>query len=115
MNERMQILNMLSEGKITVEEANQLLRAIDEPASEETREKPRWLRVRVSEGGIEKVKVNIPLALARMALSLIPSSAMVQINDKGIVLNQLLNEELPATGKIVDIQDGDDSVEVYVE
>ena len=115
MNERMQILNMLSEGKITVEEANQLLRAIEEPAVDDRAEKPRWLRVRVSEGGTEKVKVNLPLALARMALSLIPSSAMVQINAKGIDLDRLLNEDLPATGKIVDIQDGDNAVEVYVE
>lgn len=115
MNERMQILNMLSEGKITVEEANQLLRAIEQSASDDKTDKPRWLHIRVSEDGTEKVKVNIPLSLARMGLALLPSSAMVQINAKGIDLDRLLNEDLPATGKIVDIQDGDNSVEVYVE
>lgn len=114
MNERMRILNMLAEGKVSAEEAALLLQALDASA-QAPKEKPRWLRIRVSEAGTEKVKVNIPLALARMGIALLPSSTMVQINAKGIDLDRLLDEELPAAGKIVDIQEGDSTVEIYVE
>ncbi len=115
MNERVQILNMLSEGKITVEEANTLLKAVDSLKSSRPAAKPKWLRIRVTQGGEEKVKLNLPLSLARMGLALLPSEAMVQINKKGIDLDQLLDEELLAVGKIVDIEEDGKTVEVFVD
>jgi hypothetical protein len=114
MDERMKILNMLAEGRLSPEEAAQLLEALG-GRSGGPAHKPQWLRIRVAEDGREKVKVNIPLSLARMGIALLPDAAMVQINAKGIDLNRLLDEELPAAGKIVDIQDGNNSVEVFVE
>ena len=115
MHERIQILNMLSEGKITAEEANNLLRSLDSTTSPEPLTKPKWLRIRIAEDGQEKVKVNLPLSLARMGLALLPDQAMVQINSKGIDLDQLLDEELLAVGKIIDIEEGGNKVEVFVE
>ena len=111
----MKILGMLSEGRITPEEAAQLLEALGGKAQAETGVKPKWLRIKVTADGREKVKINLPFSLARMGVALIPDSAMVQINAKGIDLNRLLDEELPAAGKIVDIQDGANTVEIYVE
>lgn len=115
MDDRMKILGLLSEGRITPEEAAQLLEALGGKEKTETRPKPQWLRIKVTTDGREKVKVNLPFSLARMGVALIPDSAMVQINAKGIDLNRLLDEELPAAGKIVDIQDGKNTVEVFVE
>ena len=115
MDERMKILGMLSEGRLTPEEAAQLLEALGGRDRTETQQKPKWLRIKVTSDGREKVKVNLPFSLARMGVALIPDSAMVQINAKGIDLNRLLDEELPAVGKIVDIQDGTNTVEVFVE
>ena len=115
MNERMQILNMLSEGKITADEANTLLWALDDSDTNGPEHTPRWLRIRVTEEGMEKVKVNLPISLARMGLALLPDAAMVQINRKGIDLDQLLDENLQAVGKIIDIEDGANKVEVFVE
>lgn len=113
---KIQILNMLSEGRVTPEEADQLLRALEAaPVSPGGSKKPQWLRIRVTEDGEEKVKVNIPLALARMAIALLPARAMVQINAKGIDLERLLDEEIPAAGKLVDIRENGNTVEVYVE
>lgn len=114
MDERMKILSMLSEGRITAEEAAQLLEALSSGRSS-SKARPQWLRIRITENGREKVKVNIPLSLARMGIAMLPDSAMVQINAKGIDLHRLLDEELPAAGKIVDIEDGDNAVQVYVE
>lgn len=101
MNERLRILNMLSEGKVTAEEAEALLDALaargraDEPAAAGAfpaegggptplvRELPKHLYVKVDSDFGDKVNVKVPLALVRSGLkltSLIPKSAMDQLN-----------------------------------
>lgn len=101
MNEdRTRILNMLAEGKITAEEAERLLDALDtragaapaggsaEPAIKGDptpliRALPRFLYVKVVGDKGENVDVKVPLALVRSGLkltSLIPPQAMDQIN-----------------------------------
>jgi len=71
--ERMQILKMVSEKKITAEEGARLLSALEPekkmgaavvvggPSS------PRWFRIRVTdlETGKSKVNVNLPMSLSR--------------------------------------------------
>jgi hypothetical protein len=115
MNERAYILNMLAEGKITPEEASRLLEALGADAPPAAKAKPQWLKIRVIQENEEKVKINLPFNLARLAVTLLPASAMMRINEKGIDLRRLLEEELPEAGKIVDIHDKDHTVEVYVE
>jgi|GEM_PF-1886513 len=60
--ERRIVLEMLKDGKITVEEAEQLLNTLS--SSEKTNEgpvqKPRHLRVIVESGGHEKVNMKLP-------------------------------------------------------
>ena len=100
--DRRRILDMLAQGKITVEEADKLLSAISEPTAEpeaqETRQKkdfPKYLRVVVEPGPEsvkqEKVNVRIPFQLLRAGIklaSLIPGHAQVKIEshlkDKGV-------------------------------
>lgn len=118
--ERQKILRMLEEGKITVEEAARLIEAVEPPASvgkAPSGEKAEFLRVLVCENGQEKVKVNVPLALARIALKAIPNSARQQINAQGVDIDQLLSGIVDnlRPGKLVEVQDGDDRVEVYIE
>ncbi len=97
--DRSRILNMLAEGKITAEEAERLLDALDTraggaPASTEPVIKgdpgpllealPKYLYVKVVAGNGDNVDVKIPIALVRSGLkltSLIPPQAMDQIND----------------------------------
>ena len=96
MNEqRRQILEMLSSGKITADEAERLLGALEkEPASAngttETRAKPRpkYLRVLVQaedeDDGPVKVNVRVPLQLLRAGVrltSLIPAQAREHVNE----------------------------------
>jgi hypothetical protein len=118
--ERMKILKMLEEGKINVEEAARLIEAI-EPQAPARRassgEKAEFLRILVCENGQEKVKVNVPLALARVAMRAIPNSARQQINAQGLDIDQLLNGVVDnlKPGKLVEVQDGSDHVEIYLE
>jgi hypothetical protein len=103
------ILEMLSEGKVTVDEADQLLKAIDSSrpssgagADSTDRPAPRFLRITVREpgagGGPEETKVNVrvPLTLVRSGMKLagiIPGFAGDKVNqklrEKGIDLAQL--------------------------
>ena len=116
--ERMKILKMLEEGKITVEEATRLIEAIEAPTPAEGEHggKPGFLRVRVWEDGQEKVKINVPLALARTVLRAIPGSARQQMNAQGVDIEQLLNEiSTMKIGKLVEVEDGSNRVEVVIE
>ncbi len=92
-NDRRSVLQMLSEGKITTDEADRLLSALDGPAAAgESRPalgpkvQPKYLRVTVHadvHGDNTKVNVRVPLALLRAGVrltSLIPPSAREQVN-----------------------------------
>jgi len=101
--DRSRILKMLAEGKITAEEAERLLDALDaraagtmDSAVSHLRESikgdpgplldalPKYLYVKVDAENGDKVDVKIPIALVRSGLkltSLIPPQAMDQIND----------------------------------
>jgi polyhydroxyalkanoate synthesis regulator phasin len=115
--DRARILNMLATGKITAEEAERLLDALDTRAPQaETAAAapptpapgtgmtgdptpllnalPKFLFVKVDSVEGDKVDVKVPLALVRSGLkltSLIPPQAMEQINqqmiDKGISID----------------------------
>ena len=91
---RRQILDMLAQGKITADEAERLIAALEkEPqaatAAEEPRrsEKLKYMRVVVdsNEGhGPTKVNIRIPMQLLRAGVrltSLIPPQAREQVND----------------------------------
>ena len=112
-DDKKRILKMLSQGKISVDEAERLLKAIDEtPVSDtshhsssttdEIKKKPKYLYVKVesegkSENGEdenEQVNIRIPLGLVRAGIklgSIIPESVKAKVNanfsDKGIDLD----------------------------
>jgi hypothetical protein len=116
-NERMQILQMVQEGKVTAEEAERLLGALDNRgASMETKGKAaRWMRVRVVEEGHQKVNINLPMSLVEVALGMgmkfVPEEQM-----KGIDVASLLEAiKQGAMGKIVEIDDENVKVEIIVE
>jgi SHOCT-like domain len=99
MNEqRRQILEMLAEGKITTDEAEQLISALEREqpdpstdAGQRQKPRPRYMRVVVSSpdnfggDGPGKVNVRIPLQLLRAGVrlaSLIPPQALSRVNEE---------------------------------
>lgn len=118
--ERVKILSMIEEGKITAEEGARLLTALSrskENKSSIPRTEARWLRVRVSDMDTGKVTVNVNLPIGlvdvglRMGARFVPDMEGMEIEELAEALRQGL------TGKIVDVVDEEDGnrVEVYVE
>lgn len=135
--ERKRILKMLAEGKISLDEADDLLSAFQRRDSSESaatqlepvatvKTRARFLRVQVSGANDEKVDVRVPLALVTAGIkfsSLLPEEARGKVNEamqsKGIPfdLNRMKPDELVAALEDLDIQveDGDDRVRVFCE
>lgn len=123
--ERMQILKMVEEGKITASEALELIEALEKGMnSSENAPKTKntkWLRVDVkAENDKTKAKVNIPLSLLDVGLKIgtkfapeLKEASLEKIDIDEIV--QAIKDG--AEGKIVEVdaEDGKTKVEVYVE
>jgi hypothetical protein len=138
-DERARVLRMVAEGKISPEEAADLLEAIQsssaprspEPASMpeppsppafESRElrlrrRGRFLVIHVKEGGDNKVNVRIPLNLTRAAGKFIPRSAQTYLNKYEINLQEFLDDisETEGGGTLLEVRDGDNKVLIAVE
>nr|HID12487.1 hypothetical protein [Anaerolineae bacterium] len=120
--ERLRILQMLEEGKITTEEAATMLRTLGgrrRPASEAPglRGEGRYLRIQVTDltSGMGKVNVTVPMGLVKAGLRIAERFAP---EFEGFDLQEL--GELIASGvvgKIVEVVDAEDNerVEIYVE
>ncbi len=123
--ERMRVLRMVEEGKVTPEEGARLLDAIRTRAEADAAVEPsgrgRCLCVRVFEGDQDEPKVNVtvPLALGRLALRFIPRAALEKMEEEGIRLDDLdeiiSSVERAGPFRLVDIQDGSDKVQVVIE
>jgi len=139
MNEqRKQILEMLAEGKLTVDEAERLIAALDtEPPATETPpeprpKKPKYLRVVVDakdNGEQAHVNVRVPIQLLRAGVklaSLVPAKALDQANDElqragmPVDLSKLkpedIDELIDHLGDLsVDVTDHESKVHVFCE
>ncbi len=121
--ERMKILKMIEEGKLSAEEGAKLLAALrsaerpSAPGGELGRSGARWLRIRVTDlaSGRSRATVQIPLSLIDAGLKI---GARFAPEVEGVNMDQLL-EALRSgmTGKIIDVTDEVDSerVEIFVE
>ncbi len=120
--ERMQILNMIRDGKVSPEEGAKLLNALEgsqksELAANAAATKGRFLRVRVTDmsTGKTKVNVNLPLALVNIGLKM---GAKFAPDLEGVDASEIMDAIRAGTeGKIVDVEDAEDGekVEVYIE
>ena len=117
--ERLKILKLIQDGKLTADQGMQLLEALqssERKSSGETRG-PRWFRVCVTDTNTNKVRVNV-----RLPVSVITAGAKMGARFapevQGLDIEQLMSLiRSGEIGKIVDIVDEQDGehVEVYLE
>ncbi|HSZ42515.1 MAG TPA: hypothetical protein VK817_21345 [Trebonia sp.] len=140
MNEqRLQVLQMLAEGKITADEAERLIDALERevaasPGSVAPRanRRPKYLRVIIlddSAGGPSRINVRVPLQLLRAGVrlaTLVPPQALTKVNEQlsksgvPIDLTQLKPQDLEdlvdqLDEVTVDVLDPDSKVQVFCE
>jgi hypothetical protein len=121
-DERLKILQMVEDGKISADDATTLLRALEggdrrSPSPIVADTENRYLRVQVTnlDTGVAKVNVTIPLRLVsvglRMAERFAPEFEEFNIAE----LEEMIVSG--AMGKLVEVVDSEDNerVEVYVE
>ena len=121
-DERMKILKMIDEGKISAEEGAKLLSALSD--SRKPSRKPttrnssggtrRWLRVRVTDlaTGKSKATVNLPMGLVDAGLNIASQYA------PDVAFDELIEAiDAGAEGKIIDVIDDEDGehVEIFIE
>ncbi|MEU3188571.1 hypothetical protein ABZ707_30910 [Streptomyces sp. NPDC006923] len=142
MNEqRRHVLQMLAEGKITTDEAERLIDALEreqpEPprAASRPKTRPTYLRVVVdaaddgSGDGSSRVNIRVPLQLLRAGVrltSLIPPRALTKVNarlnDSGVPIDlselkpQHIEELIEQLDELtIDVDDPDAKVQVFCE
>ncbi|HNT96708.1 MAG TPA: hypothetical protein PKK31_00405 [Elusimicrobiales bacterium] len=120
--EKIKILKMLEEKRISSEEAMQLLEAVEklDRAEASVPKRGRFLRIRVYEGEGEKAKVNInvPLGWSKLLAPFIEGKIKARLQEKGYDLDLGKIQEYIESGeagRIVDVQDGNNKVEIYID
>ena len=127
VEERMKILKMIEEGKISAEEGAKLLAALAEgrrgpldpavPGKPGRPGAPRMLRIRVTDigSGRSKASVQIPLALVDAGMKI---GAHFAPEVEGVDMSNVMDAmRSGVTGKIIDVIDDEDGehVEIYIE
>jgi len=118
--ERMKILKMIEEGKLSAEEGAKLLAALasaNRPSGGPSASGAKWLRVRVTEinTGRSKATVQIPISLMEAGIKI---GAHFAPEIDGVNMDQLMEAlRTGVTGKIIDVTDDEDGehVEIFVE
>jgi hypothetical protein len=121
-----EILRLVSEGRLTAEEAAPLLDALElrsrtdstdpSASADDPREgsrsgggPPRALRVQVTDGGRNVLNLRIPLSLGRAGFAQVPGISQAT--------SDRISEAIAAgiTGPILDLDDGDGGVRISIE
>jgi len=118
--ERMKILKMIEEGKVSAEEGARLLAALasaNRPSGGLSASGAKWLRVRVTDinTGRSKATVQIPISLMEAGMKI---GAHFAPEIDGVNMDQLMEAlRTGMTGKIIDVTDDEDGehVEIFVE
>lgn len=117
--ERMQILKMVADGKISAEEGAKLIKALEEGSRPKPPPdpEPRWFKVRVTDLATGKTKVNmsIPMGLVNVGVKM---GARFAPEVEGVNIEELFAAiKGGAHGRLVDVTDEEEGehVEIFVE
>ena len=120
------VLERVARGELGVDEAAAALAALGatpgpgggtptEPADAAApAPRGKTLRIRVTEGGEKKVDIAIPLAIARVGKVKLGGLVRGHLGRFGIDLDEVMRD-LQREGRIVDVAEGNDRVEIFVE
>ena len=129
--ERLRILEMVAEGKLTTDEADELLGAMEpapQPAARAAFSPPalplrpapapqRYLAVRIMEGDEPKVNVRIPMSLASGAAKWLGNLTEQVQSSFDLNVKDLVESlgDAPSDGTVIDLHDGGTTVWIGIE
>ena len=133
--EKLNILKMLEEKKITAEQAANLLTAVDgvtskpEPIVQKAvavvsnlkdKKLKGKFKVEVKSADGDNVMVTLPLMLAKLAINMVPAKKLAGLNEEGVDLENIINNIQDFADNldddIVNITSADgDHVRIYIE
>lgn len=121
--ERLKILQMIQDGKITAEDGAKLLAALTEstkPKRSRTMSRTgesRYMRVKVTDmySGKTKVSVNLPLGLVDTGLNIASNFMPEMDTDAAAEISEAISGGM--SGKIVDVIDEEDGehIEIFID
>ena len=136
-DEKIRILNMVQDGRITAEEAAKLLEALEvnedlrytnSPKESQTlinksNGKLRWVRIQVNDTktGKQQVNLKLPLGLVKVGMKSTMRLSMKEKDSNGILdeinLDEILKEAIEnedASGSLVDVEDPESGEHVLI-
>lgn len=92
-------------------------RALEEFKNERYDKEVRILKIRIYEKGNQesKLSINIPWALADLALRAIPEKEKIQMQKEGYDLDKLIDELTSFKGNIIEITGEDSIIKIWIE
>lgn len=125
LEERLKVLQMLKDNKISVDEAAELLKTLEKTNPNGTGAEPftanvqrgRWMRISVTDNNSGKAKINLklPIGVVKAGLKLgAKFSPELQEMDSAKLMEAIQDG---GTGKIIDVDDKDDNqhVEIFID
>ncbi len=76
---------------------------------------PRLLRIQIIENGRKTVDINIPWALASLALDAMPEADKAKMRAKGYDLDRVLSELIKSKTSILEIGDDESRFKIWIE
>ena len=118
--ERMKILKMVEEGKLSAEEGAKLLAALSAGSKSSgpagaTGAEARWFRVRVTDLASGKTTVNISLPVGLLNVGIKMGARFAPGFDSAQMQTLVDAIRSGALGKIIETTDEDERVEIFVE
>ena len=89
--------------------------ALKEVRDDRREARSRILRIQVLEAGKKKVDINIPWALADLALQAIPDEEKSVMRRKGYDLDRIINELANTGSSIIEINDEGSVIRIWIE
>lgn len=130
LEEKTRILNMVQDGKLSAQDAIQLLEALDNSVAGEEDEKyellpspngahkARWMKIFVTDStGKKKVNLKVPLSLVHWGMRMGGKFNFGGDKIKDIDLNKLLTDEMLNDGQpgiLVDVEDDEKGEHVVI-
>lgn len=108
-DERLQILKMVQEGKVSPEEAAKLLEAVEQP--EAKRPKPKSVRLLIVEGGKTSMLV-LNVGMVQWLLKLPMTVLQIGTYDRDAVLEAVTRG---AVGKVLEAEEGNRRFELWLD